>query len=302
MNKGNMRSGDKIQEMVSLYEKAANCYKMAHNWTEAGNAFLEAARLCIQDKAKHEAATQFVNASTAFKKVDPQRSIECINQAIEIYTEMGRFSTAAKHHMTVAEIYETVLVDLEQAIRHYEQAADYFKGEESNSSAMKCQLMVAQLSATLGQYSKAADIFEEVGKASMENKLLKYGAKEHLFKSSICHFCVDLINGQKALKTFEESFPMFADSRECTLMKDTPFPGTLGFFMTVPSFPQYDTPTVITYLSVLQKLSDALEQENVEAFTAAVQEYDNITRLDPWITSLLLKLKKTIGGDDEDIT
>ncbi|KER26879.1 hypothetical protein T265_05937 [Opisthorchis viverrini] len=72
--------------------------------------------------------------------------------------------------------------------------------------------------------------------------------------------------------------------------------------MTVPSFPQYDTPTVITYLSVLQKLSDALEQENVEAFTAAVQEYDNITRLDPWITSLLLKLKKTIGGDDEDIT
>ncbi|GAA55694.1 alpha-soluble NSF attachment protein, partial [Clonorchis sinensis] len=39
-----------------------------------------------QDKAKHEAATQFVNASTAFKKVDPQRSIECINQAIEIYT------------------------------------------------------------------------------------------------------------------------------------------------------------------------------------------------------------------------
>ncbi|KER26878.1 hypothetical protein T265_05936 [Opisthorchis viverrini] len=262
-------SGDKIQEMVSLYEKAANCYKMAHNWTEAGNAFLEAARLCIQDKAKHEAATQFVNASTAFKKVDPQRSIECINQAIEIYTEMGRFSTAAKHHMTVAEIYETVLVDLEQAIRHYEQAADYFKGEESNSSAMKCQLMVAQLSATLGQYSKAADIFEEVGKASMENKLLKYGAKEHLFKSSICHFCVDLINGQKALKTFEESFPMFADSRECTLMK---------------------------------KLSDALEQENVEAFTAAVQEYDNITRLDPWITSLLLKLKKTIGGDDEDIT
>nr|QQY02503.1 alpha-soluble NSF attachment protein [Cryptocotyle lingua] len=263
------RSGDKIQEMVSLYEKAANCYKMAHNWTEAGNAFLEAARLCLQDKVKHEAATHYVNAATAFKKVDPQRAVECMNQAIEIYTEMGRFSMAAKHHMTIAEIYETVLVDLEQAVRHYEQAADYYKGEESNSSAMKCQLMVAQLCATLGQYSKAADIFEEVGKASMENKLLKYGAKEHLFKSSICHFCVDLINGQKALKTFEESFPMFADSRECTLMK---------------------------------KVADALEQENPEAFTVAVQEYDNITRLDPWVTSLLLKLKKTLGGDDEDIT
>ncbi|VDQ16818.1 unnamed protein product, partial [Trichobilharzia regenti] len=49
------------------------------------------------------------------------------------------------------------------------------------------------------------------------------------------------------------------------------------------------------------KLSDALEQENVEAYTVAVQEYDNITRLEPWITSLLLKLKKTIS-EEEDIT
>ncbi|CAH8513920.1 unnamed protein product [Schistosoma margrebowiei] len=182
--------------------------------------------------------------------------------------KMGRFTIAAKHHMTIAEICEKDLVDIEQAIRHYEQAADYYKGEESSSSAMKCQLAVAQLASQLGQCDKAANLFEEAGKASMENNLLKYGAKGHLFKAAICHFCVDLINGQKALKTYEECYPMFADSRECALMK---------------------------------KLSEALEQENVEAFTAAVQEYDNITRLEPWITSLLLKLKKTIS-EEEDIT
>ncbi|CAH8497488.1 unnamed protein product [Schistosoma mattheei] len=182
--------------------------------------------------------------------------------------KMGRFTIAAKHHMTIAEICEKDLVDIEQAIRHYEQAADYYKGEESSSSAMKCQLAVAQLASQLGQCDKAANLFEEAGKASMENNLLKYGAKGHLFKAAICHFCVDLINGQKALKTYEECYPMFADSRECALMK---------------------------------KLSEALEQENVEAFTTAVQEYDNITRLEPWITSLLLKLKKTIS-EEEDIT
>ncbi|KAF5402121.1 N-ethylmaleimide sensitive fusion protein attachment protein alpha [Paragonimus heterotremus] len=254
--------------MISLYEKAANCFKMAHNWSEAGNAFLEAARLSLQEKSKHDAATHYVNAASVFKKVNPQQSLKCLTQAIEIYTEMGRFTIAAKHHMTIAEIYETILVDVEQAIRHYEQAADYYKGEDSNSSAMKCQVMVAQLSTQLGHYDKAANIFEEAGKTAMENKLLKYGAKDYLFKATICHFCVDLINGQKALKEYEDSYPMFADSRECGLMK---------------------------------KLSDALEQENVEAFTAAVQEYDSITRLDPWITSLLLKLKKTLG-EEEDIT
>uniref|UniRef100_A0A094ZU68 Alpha-soluble NSF attachment protein n=1 Tax=Schistosoma haematobium TaxID=6185 RepID=A0A094ZU68_SCHHA len=201
---------DKTDEVISLYEKAGNCFKMAHNWTEAGNAFLEAANLSLSQKSKHDAATHYVNASLVFKKDDPKKSIQCLTKAIEIYTEMGRFTIAAKHHMTIAEICEKDLVDIEQAIRHYEQAADYYKGEESSSSAMKCQLAVAQLASQLGQCDKAANLFEE-------------------------------------------------------------------------------------------KLSEALEQENVEAFTTAVQEYDNITRLEPWITSLLLKLKKTIS-EEEDIT
>ena len=134
-------------------------------------------------------------------------AINCLNQAIDIYTDMvsaasnvhllcddhsclwvtlcvcvcvcvcwlqGRFTIAAKHHITIAEIYESELVDIEkvrtwgrtvlivneiklfvcvnfniihdflcwlfkcfvmfyfQAIAHYEQAADYYKGEESN--------------------------------------------------------------------------------------------------------------------------------------------------------------------------
>ena len=51
-------------------------------------------------------------------------------KAIEIYTDMGRFSIAAKHHQTIAEIYESEVADLDRAVQHYEQAADYFKGTE----------------------------------------------------------------------------------------------------------------------------------------------------------------------------
>lgn len=74
-----------------------------------------------------------------------------------LHSLQGRFTIAAKHHITIAEIYESELVDIEkvkplsfvwteydlfesvyltcvcfQAIAHYEQAADYYKGEESN--------------------------------------------------------------------------------------------------------------------------------------------------------------------------
>ncbi|XP_072863580.1 alpha-soluble NSF attachment protein-like isoform X1 [Chlorocebus sabaeus] len=74
----------------------------------------------------------------------------------------GRFTIAAKHHITIAEIYETELVDIEKAIAHYEQSADYYKGEESNSSANKSLLKVAAYAAQLEQYQKAIEIYEQV--------------------------------------------------------------------------------------------------------------------------------------------
>jgi alpha-soluble NSF attachment protein len=40
---------------------------------------------------------------------------------------MGRFTIAAKHHQTIAEIYEGDSADLDRAMQHYEKAADYFR-------------------------------------------------------------------------------------------------------------------------------------------------------------------------------
>lgn len=44
---------------------------------------------------------------------------------------------AAKHHMSIAELYETEAPDLEKAMANYERAADYYKGEESKRSRFK---------------------------------------------------------------------------------------------------------------------------------------------------------------------
>jgi alpha-soluble NSF attachment protein len=74
----------------------------------------------------------------------------------------GRFTMAARYHSNIAEICESELVDFEQAITHYEQAADYYKGEDSTGSANKCLLKVAHMAAMLQQFDKAAGIFEEV--------------------------------------------------------------------------------------------------------------------------------------------
>uniref|UniRef100_A0A8C7MRU9 N-ethylmaleimide-sensitive factor attachment protein, alpha b n=1 Tax=Oncorhynchus kisutch TaxID=8019 RepID=A0A8C7MRU9_ONCKI len=251
----------KMEEACDMYARAANMYKMAKNWCAAGNAFSQAARLHLQMQSKHDAATNFIDAGNAFKKADPQ--------GIPLSLPLsGRFTIAAKHHISIAEIYETELVDIDTAIAHYEQAADYYKGEESTSSANKCLLKVAVYAAQLEQYQKAIEIYEQVGTNAMDSTLLKYSAKDYFFKAALCHFCVDMLNAKLALQKYEEMFPAFSDSRECKLLK---------------------------------KLLDACEEQNVDVYTDAVKEYDTISRLDQWLTTMLLRIKKTIEEDESDL-
>ncbi|KAJ6659224.1 hypothetical protein lerEdw1_019270 [Lerista edwardsae] len=212
----------KLEEACEMYTRAANMFKIAKNWSAAGNAFCQAAKLHMQLQSKHDSATCFVDAGNAYKKADPQEAINCLNAAIDIYTDMGRFTIAAKHHITTAEIYESELVDIEKAIAHYEQAADYYKGEESN---------------------------RQVGTSTMDNPLLKHSAKDYFFKAALCHFIVDELNAKLALERYEEMFPAFTDSRECKLLK--------------------------------------------------VKEFDSISRLDQWLTTMLLRIKKSIQGEND---
>uniref|UniRef100_A0A6Q2WZP4 N-ethylmaleimide-sensitive factor attachment protein, alpha b n=1 Tax=Esox lucius TaxID=8010 RepID=A0A6Q2WZP4_ESOLU len=238
----------KVEEACDMYARAANMYKMAKNWSAAGNAFCQAARLHLQVQSKHDAATNFIDAGNAFKKADPQGSPPFLL------------------HLHCSDMCCTTAED--SAIAHYEQAADYYKGEESTSSANKCLLKVATYAAQLEQYQKAIEIYEQVGTNAMDSTLLKYSAKDYFFKATLCHFCVDMLNAKLALQKYEEMFPAFSDSRECKLVK---------------------------------KLLDAYEEQNVEAYTDAVKEYDTISRLDQWLTTMLLRIKKTIQDDESDL-
>ncbi|KAM9441345.1 N-ethylmaleimide-sensitive factor attachment protein, alpha a [Clarias gariepinus] len=261
-------SSSKAEEACDMYTRAANMFKMAKNWRAAGDAFCKAAKVHLKTQSKHNAAISFVNASNAYRKSDPQEAIKCLSRAIDINTDMGHFTTAAKHHITVAEIYESELLDMDKAVVHYKQAGDYYKGEESTSAANKCLLKVALYAAQCEQYQKALQIFEEIGIYCMDNTLLKYGAKDHFFKAALCHFCVDMLNAKLALQRYEGMFPAFSDSRECKLVK---------------------------------KLLDAHEEQDADAYANAVKEFDSITRLDQWHTTMLLRIKRTIQEDESNL-
>uniref|UniRef100_A0A7N8YAF1 Beta-soluble NSF attachment protein-like n=1 Tax=Mastacembelus armatus TaxID=205130 RepID=A0A7N8YAF1_9TELE len=268
---GGMFGGNhKVEDACEMYARAANMFKMAKNWSAAGNAFCQAARLHMQLQNKLDSATSFVDAGNAYKKADPQEAINCLNQAIDIYTDMGRFTIAAKHHITIAEIYESELVDIEKVRNRYNTFLSLYSLFLiwGFSSANKCLLKVGHYSAQLEQYQKAIEIYEQVAMSTMDNPLLKYNAKEYFFKASLCHFIVDELNAKLAIEKYEEMFPAFSDSRE---------------------------------LKLLKKLLEAHEEQNSEAFTEAVKEFDSVSRLDQWLTTMLLRIKKTIQGDAGDL-
>ena len=101
---------------------------------------------------------------------------------------MGRFANAAKLEKEIGELYENDNQS-EKCIKHYQQAANYFQGEDSTAAANQCLLKVAHFNALLEKYEDAIRIYEQVAQACLEKNVLKFNAKGHLFCAGILHLC-----------------------------------------------------------------------------------------------------------------
>jgi len=262
---GNSRS----EEAAELYLKAANLYKLAKSWERAGEVFKLAAECQAKNNSRHEAASNLISASHCYKKGNnKETAIRCLKAAIEYYTEEGRFAMAAKYMKEVAEQHESDL-NLEAAMEAYQQAADFYEGEGSVTSANQCLLKVAEFAAQRENYALAVELFQRVGMQSLENRLTSYSAKEYFFKAVLCHMASgDSVAARKALEKYSELDHMFGSQREHKF---------------------------------LDSALKAYEEYDVEEFTNAVVDYDSISKLDNWKTTILLRIKNAIKQEETDL-
>ncbi|KAG6509750.1 alpha-soluble NSF attachment protein-like [Zingiber officinale] len=259
--------GSKYDDATDLFEKAANWFKLAKNWDRAGSVYIKIADCQLKLDSKHEAATSYVDAANCYKKISIQDAAESLNQAVNLFLEIGRLNMAARYCKELGELYEQAQ-DLEKAIVYFERAADLFQSEEVTTSANQCNQKVAQFAAQLEQYPKAIGILEVIARQSINNNLLKYSVKGILLNAGICQLCKgDVVAVTNALERYEELDPTFSGTREYKL---------------------------------LSNLAEALDEGDVVKFTDAVQEYDSMTRLDSWKTTLLLRVKNTIKLKEEE--
>ena len=232
---------------------------------DAAKAYLSAADCYSRIKDDHEAATAYVNAGNVLKKDDPKTAAEHFRTAAQMFVTKGHFSVAAKSLQEAGELYEGEN-DTDNAVDCLQTAADYYESENSSSRANTCLIKIADMQAKAENYDRAIEIYEQVARGAVDNTLLKWSAKEHLFKAMICHFCKnDIVGAKRALDKYKDLDPMFSQQREAKLC---------------------------------EAIADAMEDLDVDSFTKAVGDYDSMTPLDPFKTTLLLRVKNNLSGDD----
>ncbi|CAI9302599.1 alpha-soluble NSF attachment protein [Lactuca sativa] len=264
--------GSKHEDAADLFEKAANFYKLGKSWDQAGAVYVKLAECYLKLDSKHEAANAYADAGHCYKKTNSTECIKNLEQSLDIFMEIGRLGMSARYCKEIAELYEQEQ-NMEKSMVYYDKAADLYQGEEVSSSANQCRLKIAQFAAELQQYQKAIEIYEDISKQSLNNNLLKYGVKGHLLNAGICQLCKgDVVAITNALDKYQDMDPTFSGSREYRL---------------------------------LAELAASIDEEDVEKFTDAIKEFDSITKLDAWKTTLLLRVKDMLKAkelEEDDLT
>jgi len=268
------------EEAAETYEKAANAYKVGGLNQEAGDTYTKAAEL-YRDRLTdlNHASKAFNNAGTCYKKSNPADAVQAYAQAVSLYTDNARITQAAKLSKEIAELYENEEIEeddkshIVSAIEAYEQAAELFGMEDSKSAASQCLGKIAELcSAALDppDYGRASKIYDDLGRRCLSSNLLKFNAKGNFLQAILCHLAHgDDVGAEQAAAKYESLDFTFGDSRE----------GKFG-----------------------NALIEAVKGYDVEDFSTACFEYDRISKLNPWQTSILVKVKRSIdeGGDGDD--
>ncbi|XP_059459246.1 alpha-soluble NSF attachment protein 2 [Corylus avellana] len=264
--------GSKYEDAADLFDKAANSFKLGKSWEKAGATYIKLANCHLKLESKHEAAQAYVDAAHCYKKASVNEAISCLDQAVNLFCDIGRLSMAARYFKEIAELYESEH-NIEQAIVYFEKSADFFQNEEVTTSANQCKQKVAQFAAQLEQYPKSIEIYEQIARQSMNNNLLKYGVKGHLLNAGICQLCKgDVVAISNALERYQELDPTFSGTREYRFLAD---------------------------------IAAAVDEEDVVKFTDVVKEFDSMTPLDSWKTTLLLRVKEKLKAkelEEDDLT
>ncbi|EPQ60683.1 vesicular-fusion protein SEC17 [Gloeophyllum trabeum ATCC 11539] len=263
-------STTKWEEAGDLYQQAANAFKIDKLFKEAGDAHAREAECRENCKEGNEAANAWWNAAKAYKRVNPELAIQALTQTITHLTQGGRFRQAADREKEIGQIYLQELNDLRRACDSFERAGEWYQQEDAQATANACFKDAADLHADLEEYPAAIARYEQVADHSLTSQLTKYSVKEYWLRATLCALAMgDSVAAKRNVTRYSQLDTTFTSTREARF---------------------------------LNALIDAFEAGDEQAFTAAVVDFDQVTRLDNWKTGILLKIKRQLQEEGSGLT
>jgi alpha-soluble NSF attachment protein len=126
------------------------------------------------------------------------------------------------------------------------------------------------LAALEADYYKAIENFEKVASSSVSSNLMKWSVKDYFLKSGMCLLAVgDMVAFNRAMEKYRDMDNSFSSTREHQLLVD---------------------------------LAEAVEAGDQEAFADKLFQYDQMSKLDKWKTTILLRVKNAIEEKGEDFS
>jgi alpha-soluble NSF attachment protein len=252
----------KFEEAGDIYQQAANAYKLDKLFREAGDAFAREAECREKCNEINEPANAWWNAAKAYKRGYPDLAIQALTQTITHLTKGGRFRQAADREKEIGQIYLQESNDLRKACESFERAADWYAQEDATATANACYKDAADLHADLEEYPQAISRYEMVADHSLGSALTKYSVKEYWLRAGLCALAMhDTITAKRNMAKYSSLDPAFASTREAKFVN---------------------------------ALIEAIEAGDLGAFTSSAFEFDQVTKLDNWKTSIMLKIKRGI--------
>ncbi|KAF8905537.1 vesicular-fusion protein SEC17 [Gymnopilus junonius] len=260
-------SSTKYEEAGDLYQQAANSFKLEKLFKEAGDCFAREAECRELCKEENEASNAWWNAAKAYKRGYPDLAIQALTQTVVHLTKGGRFRQAADREKEIGQIYLQESNNLQKACESFERAGDWYQQEDAAATANACFKDAADLHAELENYPQAIARYEQVADQSLTSALTKYSVKEYWLRASLCALALgDTVTAKRNMQKYCNQDVTFSSTREAKF---------------------------------INVLIEAVEGGDAEAFTAAVFEFDQVTKLDNWKTNILLKIKRSF---QEEVT
>lgn len=252
---------EKYKTTAELFKQRANQYTLLFQWENAADAFINASHVYIKLHSMYNSAMCLSKAGVYFAKCGNfEKAVLTLTKCVDILTNDSQLCIAAENAKYIAELYERDLSDTTNAIAFYQKAADLY--DSTNSETTVCQMKIADISMSNGDYPHAIEVYEKIAKVSLDNNTLQ----GIYFKSGICYVALgDYHRAEKQIELYANQDPTFSDSRECTF---------------------------------LTGITRACINNDIDEFMNTVSEYDKVSRLSDTIVKTLLCIKNSINHVD----